>query len=469
MCKWPTLPHQQAEGTIGGMKSPPLKAMIIADTHILGWREGHWLDRIRREWMMEKSFQASMTIHNPQVVFMLGDLLDEGKWCSSKEFNFHVKRFKKMFKVPSGTDVYTVAGNHDIGFHYMISDYNRRRFDKAFSTSPVQMVHKDGVTFVLLNSMAMEGDGCNLCSQAINDLEDISWELKCAKGISEGKEMPAVCNGFNKFKYSQPILLQHFPMYRTSDANCTVPDAAPLDEKYIPFREKWDCLSQEASKQLFEWINPRLIISGHTHHGCYVLHNEFTPEWTVSSFSWRNKKNPSFLLAVITEKTLKLVSAIYQMNTQYFLYTSLDRNTEGFLSSSCKLRVKKVELRVIKVELRVKKVELRVKKVELRVTKSSCELRKSSCELRKSSCELQKSSCELQKSSCELRKSSCELRKSSCELRKSSCELRKSSCELQKVELRVRKVELRVTKVELRVKKVELRVTKILFTPNFQV
>ncbi|VDI03302.1 Hypothetical predicted protein [Mytilus galloprovincialis] len=319
MCKWPTLPHQQAEGTIGGMKSPPLKAMIIADTHILGWREGHWLDRIRREWMMEKSFQASMTIHNPQVVFMLGDLLDEGKWCSSKEFNFHVKRFKKMFKVPSGTDVYTVAGNHDIGFHYMISDYNRRRFDKAFSTSPVQMVHIDGVTFVLLNSMAMEGDGCNLCSQAINDLEDISWELKCAKGISEGKEMPAVCNGFNKFKYSQPILLQHFPMYRPSDANCTVPDAAPLDEKYIPFREKWDCLSQEASKQLFEWINPRLIISGHTHHGCYVLHNEVTPEWTVSSFSWRNKKNPSFLLAVITGKNFE-VSQCYLPN-EYTIFS----------------------------------------------------------------------------------------------------------------------------------------------------
>jgi hypothetical protein len=40
-------------------------------------------------------------------------------------------------------------------------------------------------------------------------------------------------------------------MYRPSDSNCSLPDAAPIDEKDIPFREKWDCLSQEASKQVF--------------------------------------------------------------------------------------------------------------------------------------------------------------------------------------------------------------------------
>jgi metallophosphoesterase superfamily enzyme len=52
-------------------------------------------------------------------LYLSGDLLDEGKWCSNEEFRYHVKRFKKMFEVPSGTDVYVVDGNHDIGFHYM--------------------------------------------------------------------------------------------------------------------------------------------------------------------------------------------------------------------------------------------------------------------------------------------------------------------------------------------------------------
>lgn len=47
-----------------------------------------------------------------------GDLFDEGKWCPQKEFNDYVERFNKYFQVPEGTSIYTVAGNHDIGFHY---------------------------------------------------------------------------------------------------------------------------------------------------------------------------------------------------------------------------------------------------------------------------------------------------------------------------------------------------------------
>ena len=36
-------------------------------------------------------------------------------------------------------------------------------------------------------------------------------------------------------------------MFRTSDANCTTPDAAPPAEKEIEFKPKWDCLSKESS------------------------------------------------------------------------------------------------------------------------------------------------------------------------------------------------------------------------------
>lgn len=48
-----------------------------------------------------------------------GDLLDEGKWCSKAEFNYHVNRFKRMFATPTGVETYVVTGNHDVGFHYM--------------------------------------------------------------------------------------------------------------------------------------------------------------------------------------------------------------------------------------------------------------------------------------------------------------------------------------------------------------
>ena len=45
-------------------------------------------------------------------------------------------------------------------------------------------------------------------------------------------------------------MLQHFPMYRQSDKNCTGPDAAPMEERNGPWKEKFDTLSKSASKQV---------------------------------------------------------------------------------------------------------------------------------------------------------------------------------------------------------------------------
>lgn len=51
-------------------------------------------------------------------LFFPGDLFDEGKWCPQKEFDDYIERFNVLFKVPDGTTMYAVVGNHDIGYHY---------------------------------------------------------------------------------------------------------------------------------------------------------------------------------------------------------------------------------------------------------------------------------------------------------------------------------------------------------------
>ena len=45
-------------------------------------------------------------------------------------------------------------------------------------------------------------------------------------------------------------LLQHYPMYRESDEICNELDQAPDELKAIKFRERWECLSKEASEQV---------------------------------------------------------------------------------------------------------------------------------------------------------------------------------------------------------------------------
>ncbi|ESN91680.1 hypothetical protein HELRODRAFT_189769 [Helobdella robusta] len=295
-CQWPTLTTSiKSSSSVSSVYSGEfLKVMILADVHLLGSREGHWFDKLRREWQMERSFQTSMLVHDPDVVFILGDLFDEGKWCSDAEFQYYVNRFRSKFSTPERTRLYVVAGNHDMGFHYAIDDHKRMRFSKHLSSPLVQLLIINGNAFVLLNSMAFEGDRCSMCTKAENELNDIIKKFKCAQINGDD------CMG-NQVTYNPPIIMQHFPLYRESDANCSGPDSSPEDEKFMMMKPKWDCLDRNISNKILTSLKPRLVFSGHTHHFCLTHHNRNqTPEWTVPSFSWRYKNLPSFLMMSLT-------------------------------------------------------------------------------------------------------------------------------------------------------------------------
>lgn len=66
-------------------------------------------------------FQIHLVVYYNLFSFclLLGDLLDEGKWCSDEEFQDHVDRFNTLFQVSGNTQRHLIVGNHDIGYHYM--------------------------------------------------------------------------------------------------------------------------------------------------------------------------------------------------------------------------------------------------------------------------------------------------------------------------------------------------------------
>lgn len=105
-CNWPS------------QLNDSVKAMILADTHLLGPFKGHWLDKLRREWQMYRTFQSAITIHQPDVVFILGDIFDEGQWVDDTYFQAYVHRFQILFRTSDQIPVYSAIGNHDVGFHY---------------------------------------------------------------------------------------------------------------------------------------------------------------------------------------------------------------------------------------------------------------------------------------------------------------------------------------------------------------
>ena len=54
------------------------------------------------------------------------------------------------------------------------------------------------------------------------------------------------------------------------------------------------------SDYILSTLRPRLILSGHTHYSCHYRHEKYdVTEITVSTFNWRNRDDPSFVLALI--------------------------------------------------------------------------------------------------------------------------------------------------------------------------
>ncbi len=112
--------------------------------------------------------------------------------------------------------------------------------------------------------MSMENDGCQFCKTTQRQLKQLNETLKCIRFFSEAsrtnndlnEKTKAECDDrykhLKQVKYTQPILLTHYPLYRKSDLDC------PLEidsEKYVTnenlaFKPNYDCLSKESTNQV---------------------------------------------------------------------------------------------------------------------------------------------------------------------------------------------------------------------------
>ncbi|EDO47325.1 predicted protein [Nematostella vectensis] len=302
-CSWPKLSPEKPTDAKGA-----LRVMMLADTHLLGPIDGHWFDKLRREWQMRRTFQTALTLFRPEAVFVLGDLFDEGMACSDEEFEDYFARFNRLFYHPDDIEFHVVFGNHDIGFH--------DRFKRAFNIPPAQLLRIKGNLFVFVNSIGLEGDSCSMCNETVSALYNIASRLHCDRNHQKRTVLDDGVLGklrFDKILECEiprnspaPILIQHYPLYRPNEADCIGPDAPPPDKRTETNRPRWEVVSQEASSFLLSTLQPRLVVSGHTHHGCYLVHEGGIPELTIPSFSWRNRNNPSFILAVITPENYVL-------------------------------------------------------------------------------------------------------------------------------------------------------------------
>lgn len=249
---------------------------------------------------MHRSYETTISLLSPNLIIILGDILDEGLIASPSEFDQYVKRFSEVFPSYHGIPIFVVVGNHDIGFHDRVVAFEptlRKRFEVAFNTSLVEERIYHGNTFVSVNSMTFEGDStyCSLCSQSMKEVELLGEKFR--------KRNPP----------TRPIVLLHFPLYRKTEDVCHEPDSATGEERSHNLRDGIDCLTKEATDFLVSQLNPLLVLDGHTHNGCRRKYPTFE-EWTVSSFSWRNRKDPAFLLMTLCSEQPAIISKCFLPN-----------------------------------------------------------------------------------------------------------------------------------------------------------
>lgn len=107
-----------------------------------------------------------------------------------------------MFHVPFDTEIYGVAGNHDVGFHYAMNPILIDRFDRIFNNTDNSLISIRGNHFIFINSMSMEQDGCDFCIEAEENLRKIAKQFKCAQGLGSCKNIEKLS------QYSRPIIMQ---------------------------------------------------------------------------------------------------------------------------------------------------------------------------------------------------------------------------------------------------------------------
>lgn len=297
-----------------------LAAMVVADLHLAGPMAA-WADRVRRDSFMKSSLKSAYRMLKPHALLVLGDISDWGRKSTKQQWESVVQRFHDMLQPFLGLPIHVTVGNHDVGDFYQLTPTLLRQFVNSFpglddTGSDVFAIRN--ISFVSLNAMALACDDCPLHSsmQRVVGNAKATLEKGFSSTVSSKSAGQMDSTSFDRNALQKPVLLLHLPLHRVDESVChsiDIPRCSPWHEveggclqlgvsakssqvrALTPYRSMMDMLSVNTSRYLLSALNPRLVLSAHAHHFCDRVHDDGTREITVSTFSWRNRDDPSFL------------------------------------------------------------------------------------------------------------------------------------------------------------------------------
>ncbi|CAA0292729.1 unnamed protein product [Arabidopsis thaliana] len=240
---------------------------------------------------MRRSFFRSVLPFKPDVVLFLGDYFDGGPFLSEEEWQESLSRLKHVFGLNSEGRVgdiptFYIPGNHDIGYSRVASHKQGviDRYEKVFGVRNRRFMIGN-VEFISIDAQAIDG----------NSKKDLASEVwKFVQNVSTDAQ-------------SHPrVLLTHIPLYRPDQTPCGPHrGSSVIDQRFWRHSQDQEVIYQnyitpESSTKLLELIKPILVLSGHDHDQCTVIHKSkagSVTEHTLGTVSWQQGNiHPSFML-----------------------------------------------------------------------------------------------------------------------------------------------------------------------------
>eukprot|EP01130_Rhizamoeba_saxonica_P003024 TRINITY_DN1311_c2_g1_i1.p1 TRINITY_DN1311_c2_g1~~TRINITY_DN1311_c2_g1_i1.p1 ORF type:complete len:431 (-),score=66.19 TRINITY_DN1311_c2_g1_i1:129-1421(-) len=305
------------------------KIMLYGDVQIsfaqdeygLGPTVGTFVDWIQDSYL--KKVRVKTLNMGADASIFLGDLFQKHHWPDDKYF-IALERFNYIFgDIPEEHMI--AVGNHDIGYINQFRGYAFERYEKIFPRRNYCKQLFD-YNFISVNSLAIQHEYTSRIKEYQKEIDDTKQFLK---------DFPKSC-GAEYDPNMKNILIIHVPLYRNETflRNDGKQACAPFTDPNIhEVREKLfiELVEEKFSKNILEKIKPSLILSGHHHHPCRMIHytgDTFVVEDTISSPAWlQGNFFPSIALMYINQGNDKEIYGDPKITRNFFAENGIGLET----------------------------------------------------------------------------------------------------------------------------------------------
>ncbi|KAL5703935.1 hypothetical protein ACHQM5_022426 [Ranunculus cassubicifolius] len=297
-----------------------IRVMLVANLLLMG-SEASYMNMYFRDSYMTKFFKKSFDKLQPDMLIVLGDVSARGSVLPKSTLLSVLQQFQSIVGPFLSLPLHVVLGDRDIGECSKLDVESVRWISSnlpGLDSSGSAAFEASNITFVSLNTVAMLCGNNDLRFSIESVIERESLDMQSESVAERTIEQN---ESFDQFRWretdmpsgSGPVLLLHFPLYRTTSSSCGVHHCLGstlssgsneninlLHSRGIAERGPYELLHTlppNASEYIFQALKPRIIFSAQSEGFCDHTHKDGTREVSVPAMAWNARDDPGFVVA----------------------------------------------------------------------------------------------------------------------------------------------------------------------------